>query len=291
MQHHENGLNRDGSFRATRVGMESLGLATVYSSMLTMSWLRFLLTMLGVYLIFSILFTAAYVSGGLDNIEGLTSLTNSQKFAEVFFYSAQTMTTVGGTGLRFVGFTNSCILTLEAMMALLYMSTITGLLFIRFSKPTTKIVISENAVIAPYKDGRGLMIRIANAKKNEIFELTVTLAFLDFDPVHNKRSVKQLKLENSYLAYAPVVWTIVHPITPESPFFDKQRIDSSEFKHNLVLYISAVDGVTGSGIKVRRAFSMADMAWDSKFSPCSEMTDDGEILLFLDKISDCQRVN
>src|SRR5688572_26612697 len=256
MQHHENGLNRDGSFRATRVGMESLGLATVYSSMLTMSWLRFLLTMLGVYLIFSILFTVAYVSGGFDNIEGLTSFTDSQKFAEVFFYSAQTMTTVGGTGLRFVGFTNSCILTLESIMALLYMSTITGLLFIRFSKPTAKIVISENAVIAPYKDGRGLMIRIANAKKNEIFELTVTLAFLDFDPVHNRRNVKQLKLEHSYLAYAPVVWTIVHPITPESPFFDKQKIDSSELRHNVVLYISAVDGVSGSGIKVRRAFSM-----------------------------------
>jgi inward rectifier potassium channel len=201
------------------------------------------------------------------------------------------MTTVGGTGLRFTGFVNNCILTLESMMALLYMSTITGLLFIRFSKPTAKVMISEKAVIAPYKDGRGFMIRIANAKKNEIFELTATLAFLDFDPVHNRRNVKQLKLEYSYLAYAPVVWTIVHPITPESPFFDKQKIDSSELRHNVVLYISAVDSVSGSGIKVRRAFSMDDIAWNSKFSPCSEMTDDGEILLFLDKISDCERGN
>src|SRR5687768_7651787 len=115
MQHHENGLNRDGSFRARRVGTEPLGLATIYSSMLTMSWLYFLLTMLAVYITFSTLFTIAYLSGGLNNIEGLSSLTGIGKFAEVFFFSAQTMTTVGGTGLRFTGFVNNCILTLESM--------------------------------------------------------------------------------------------------------------------------------------------------------------------------------
>lgn len=290
MNQHENGLNQDGTFRARRIGTHSFSLDQIYSSMVTMSWSRFFFLIFITYLTLTALFTLAYVLVDFENLNGLTSTTRVGKILEIFLYSAQTLSTVGGVGITLSGIPNNLMLTLESMAALLYMAIITGLLFIRFSRPTAKIAFSEKAVIAPYKEVKALMIRIANAKRNEILELTARVFFIVFDPLQNKRNFKELSLEQSNLPFSSTTWTIVHPIVEGSPFFDIGKDQLDELRHNVIIYIGAIDSISGQSINSRQAYSKQDILWDTKFLPCTEMNEEGEILVYLDKISDYEEI-
>jgi inward rectifier potassium channel len=201
------------------------------------------------------------------------------------------MSTVGGVGITPTGMKNSFILTVESMTALLCVAVITGLLFVRLSKSTAKIVFSDKGLIGPYKDGKGLMIRIANGRKVEVVELRAHLFFLTYDPIQNKRNFKELKLEQSSLPFSSTTWTVVHPIIEGSPFFAMDDTQKESLRFNVIIYVGAIDSVSGQNIFSRQAYSKNDIIWNAKFLSCSELSDDGEILVYLDKISDYEVVD
>jgi len=117
-------INEDGSFRVKRIGVNYFTLSEIYNSLVMLSWPRFFLFIFTSYLVLAFLFALAYVFADLQNLKGLTAISSSERFWEIFLYSAQTMSTVGGAGITPVGITNNLILTLESMMALLCMAII-----------------------------------------------------------------------------------------------------------------------------------------------------------------------
>jgi len=285
-----NGINKDGSFRATRVGINYFTLTEIYSSLVTMSWGKFFFIISLCYVVLSVLFTLAYVVAGFENLNGLHLTNHSNPFWEVFLYSAQTMSTVGGAGIVPVSTASNLVLTVESMMALLCMAIITGLLFVRFSRPEAKIIFSENALIAPYKDGKALMVRLGNAKRIEVVELSAHFFFLIFDPTTNKRSFRPLTLEQSHLPFISTTWTIVHPITEGSPFFNMDQNKMKELRLDLSIYIGAIDSVTGQNVFSRYAYHKKDIIWNAKFLSCGDMNDQGEAIIYLDKLGDYEEL-
>src|SRR2546422_303201 len=101
----------------------------------------------------------------------MVSTTPTSRFWEAFFFSTQSLTTVGYGRLNPVGFHASIAAAAESMVGLLGFALATGLLYGRFSRPYAKILFSENAIIAPYHDMTALMIRIANKRKNELMDV------------------------------------------------------------------------------------------------------------------------
>ncbi len=282
-----NGINKDGSFRAKRIGINYYTLSEIYSSLVTMSWAKFFLIISVGYVVLSLLFTLAYVVTGFENLNGLH---NSNPFWEVFLYSAQTMSTVGGVGITPVGIASNLVLTVESMMALLCMAIITGLLFVRFSRPAAKIIFSENALIAPHKDGKALMVRVVNAKRIEVVELSAHFFFLLFDPATNKRSFRPLTLEQSHIPWTSTTWTLVHPITEGSPFFNMDQDKMNALRFDLSIYIGAIDSVTGQNVFSRYAYHKKDIIWNAKFLSCGDMNDQGETLIYLERLGDYEEL-
>src|SRR5258705_13565753 len=168
-----------------------------------MSWAKFFLIISVGYVVLSLLFTLAYVVTGFENLNGLH---NSNPFWEVFLYSAQTMSTVGGVGITPVGIASNLVLTVESMMALLCMAIITGLLFVRFSRPAAKIIFSENALIAPHKAGKELMVHVVNAKRIGVVECSPHFFFHLREPATNKRSPRPLPLGQSHIHWTSPSW-------------------------------------------------------------------------------------
>src|SRR3569832_1633603 len=112
----------------------------------------------------------------------MVGTTETAKFWEAFFFSAQSLTTVGYGRLNPVGFQASVVAAVESMIGLLGFALATGLLYGRFSRPVAKILFSKNAIIAPYRGMTGFMIRIANKRKNELIEVEASMFMSYVEP-------------------------------------------------------------------------------------------------------------
>jgi inward rectifier potassium channel len=126
-------------------------------------------------------------------------------FLDAFFFSAQTISTVGYGHISPRGVVANSVAAFESMIGLLAFALATGLLYGRFSKPSAKIVYSDNILVAPYKEnGRGLMFRLANIRKNVLIDLQVEIIFSYNEMVNDKpiRRFFPLEVERKFVSFA-----------------------------------------------------------------------------------------
>lgn len=285
---HRPSLTKEKITNTKRIGVNHFAISEIYSAMVTMSWVRFFLFIFLTYLSLTILFTLAYAITGFEHFNGLSSSQFMEKFWIVFFYNAQTLSTVGGAGITPVGMQNNLILTIESMTAMLGMAIITGLLYFRFSKPIAEIIYSNNALVSPYREGKALMIRIANGRKNELVGMTATVYIKINDVMTAKREVKQLTLERSDLPFLASTWTIVHPIEKESPLFKLDLDNQENIQYEISIWLDGIDGATGQNVFSSNTYLYRDIMQNAKFLPCMDVDDNGKFHVHLNRVSDCE---
>jgi len=138
--------------------------------MLLMPRWKFFSVIILFYIVTNLFFGTLYFINGVNNLGGMTSTTPLSNFAEAFFFSCQTFTTVGYGRINPVSFSASAIAALEALLGLLSLALATGLLYGRFSKPVAHLRFSEHALIAPYKDINAVMVRVAPYKNTNLID-------------------------------------------------------------------------------------------------------------------------
>src|SRR6201996_3144030 len=225
-------VNKDGTVNVKRKGLSIFNTSNNYHTLITMSWTRFWLLILAGYVIVNVVFAFLYVATGLhlDGIEGTDPL---GRFLDALFFSAQTISTVGYGHISPKGVTTNSIAALESMMGLLAFALATGLLYGRFSRPSAKIIYSKNILVAPYmENGKGIMFRLANLRRNMLIDLEVELVF-SYNAEVNGKTVRQffpLELERKSVSILTMNWTIVHPLTEDSPVLtmSKEELEKSE---------------------------------------------------------------
>ena len=152
-------------------------------------------------------------------------------FAESFFFSCQTFTTVGYGRISPVSFSASAIAALEALLGLLSLALATGLLYGRFSKPVAHLKFSEHALIAPFHDINAVMFRVAPFKNTNLIDVEAKLT-LGLSVEENGKKVNrfyQLELEYPTVNSLSLSWTIVHPIR-KSPLYGFTKEDFENTK-------------------------------------------------------------
>ena len=247
-------INKDGSSNIVHINRKS-NVNDLYSYLISISWTKFFIFILAGYILINVAFGLLYTFIGIDQITTETGnfLTD---FLHGFFFSAQTITTVGYGGIAPEGVSASVISTFEALLGLLSFSFITGLLYGRFSKPRASIHFSDNMVLTQFKNGRALMFRLMNNRKNIMIEpeVTVTLSISKKDNDGNyKRTFYNLDLERRNITYLPTIWTIVHEIDSDSPLFSYE--DKEIVKLDAELYILAQYHEQSFSQKVYQMFS------------------------------------
>lgn len=214
-------LNRDGSFNVERTGQSFFRALNPYHALLSMSWLKFYSMVVLAYFLVNVIFALAYLACGPGSIEGSGAASLGERFFDDFFFSIQTLATIGYGRMSPAGFAANIIVAFEALTGLFGFALATGLLFARFSRPNAKIRYSDKAVVAPYRDITGFMFRIVNERQNQLIEVTATLTFSRMEK-HNDKRVRKfyaLPLERTKVTFFPLHWTIVHPIDEKSPLF------------------------------------------------------------------------
>ena len=287
-------LNKDGSANIIRLGETKFNAINVYHSLITMPWRKFNLMVMAIYIVANLFFALLYYLFCPNQLNGMMYHSEVQKFFEIFFFSAQSLTTVGYGRLNPVGMTASSIAAVESLVGLLGFALATGLLYGRFSRPTAKLLYSKNALIAPYshpvhslKAPTAFMFRIANARQNQLLEVEVQILFSYEEETNGKiaRRFQRLVLETEKINFLAMSWTIVHPINDDSPLFGLTLSDLESVNAEFMVAIKAIDDTYAQQIYARTSFRWEDLINGAQFISITTESDERGIILDLNKLS------
>lgn len=286
-------LNRDGTFNVRRTGIRRYSTLNLYHFLLTMSWKQFLLLVLLLYFLSNIVFGLLYTATGAGALVDTSSEPISNIFLRGFFFSVQTFATIGYGTIHPVGLIPNLLVTIESYYSLLANALITGLVFARFSRPTAKIIFSETAVVAPYRDITGLMFRIANSRNNQLIEINAQVSFSRFVEKNGevKRKFDLLKLERDKVSFFPLSWTIVHPIDEKSPMYGMTQADFEKADAEILILLSAMDETFAQIVHARSSYKMNETKFGYKFADLYNKLDPNERLsIDIRKLSKIEKV-
>ena len=289
--HRERFLNRDGTFNVRRGGLPFFRTLNLYHALLSMSWTSFYLLVALAYFVTNTIFATAYLLCGTEAFRGAEGVTVIDRFLEAFFFSVQTLATIGYGRISPNSITANVVVTFEALVGLLGFAMATGLLFARFSRPMAKIIFSDRAVVAPYKEITALEFRIANERSNELVEVNPTVTLSRIETVHGKRTTKfyQLDLERKKVVFMPLHWVVVHPITETSPLYGvtKDQFDAAESE--ILILLTAIDETFSQSVHARSSYKNHEVEWGAKFSDIFVETNTGKITIDMRRIHDIDR--
>jgi inward rectifier potassium channel len=280
-------INRDGSFNVQRRQMDGYA-GSIYLRLSTISWPRFLSIVLTAYVAINFIFAGIYVSLGPGALHFAERDLELGPFGQAFFFSVQTLTTVGYGSIYPYGLASHVVAAIEAAMGLMVFALATGLLFSRFSRPTARLAFSDQMVVAPYRDQTALQFRVANRRSNVLMEVQADMMLITVERGADgqlKRSFAELPLERNQVFFLALTWTVVHPITEASPLWGKTKEDLERLQAEVLILLKGYDDSFSQTVHTRYSYRWDELEWSAKFVPAFNITE-GRIELDLDKMSD-----
>ena len=264
----------------------------LYTYFIDISWFQFFLLILVAYTILNMLFGVFYVAIGIEQITKPKG-TFLEDFLNGFFFSAQTLTTVGYGGIAPQGIAANFIAAFEAMIGLLSFSFITGMLYGRFSKPKANIEFSENIILRDFKSQKAIMFRLMNSRKTVMIEpeTTVTLSVTEENEKNEfKRNFYELKLERNKIMYLPTVWTIVHQIDDDSPLYKYSKEEIRNLDAHLYILINYHEESFSQKVYQINSYHFEDLITDVKYKSAASFDLEGYTLLDHNKLSEVENL-
>jgi inward rectifier potassium channel len=244
-----------------------------YHLLLTIPWIGFLAIVSAAYLTLNALFALAYLAGG-DCLNGA----KPGSFSDAFFFSVQTLASIGYGAIYPKTFYANCLVTLEAIASLLLIAVVTGLSFARFSRPIAKVLFSHFIIINTHNQQQTLMFRVANERRNNILEATAQV-YVMLDEVTAEgefmRRIHELKLHRHRTPSLTLSWTIMHSIDPDSPFYGLTATDLARLHAQINVLISGVDETVAYSITARHSYAAEEILLDHRFEDIIHRLENG----------------
>ena len=285
-------LNKDGSFNLRRRGLGVWRSQSLYHLALSISWPKFLLNIVAVYIAINVVFAVAFLLCGPTALVGADAQQMGGSAWRAFFFSVETFATIGYGEISPVGMPAHFVMVVEALIAVMSQALITGLLFARFSRPNAAILFSKSMVVAPFQGGRGLMFRITNLRNNQLIDVRARVMSSAFSGGPGAgRAFKQLTLERSEVNFFPLAWTLVHPIDERSPLWGLSAEDIRAADFEFLVLISATDDTFAQVVHARSSYTHNEVVWGAKFQNIFNPPDaKGKLSVDIERIDDVQQV-
>jgi inward rectifier potassium channel len=281
-------INRDGSFNVNRIEISRWKSWGIYHALVSMSWRKFNLIVFIYFMSINLLFACVYYFIGVEQLQGVSALNESGKFWEAFFFSTQTFSTVGFGRISPLGHWASIVAAIESLFGLLGFALATGLLYGRFSRPVARMLYSDNAIIAPFKEGKAFQFRIANQMRNsQISDLhcKVSVAKLELENGNYVRRFRPLELEINNIMFFPMTWTINHPIDENSPLCGLNEEDFKNSDAEFLISLSGFDSNFSQTVSTSYSYKWQELIYGAKWQSVFVTDSNGAVTQDLNKLS------
>jgi inward rectifier potassium channel len=281
--------NLAGGRRFITEGLEHSLFGDFYFQAMTATWPVFVGGLATAFFALNVVFATVYMLGDAPIANAAP-----HSFADLFFFSVETTSTVGYGDMHPQTTYGHLIATVENFVGLVLLSAMTGLVFSRFSRPRARLIFARNPVVFAHDGLQTLAIRIGNARNSFISEATATLWMLG--PMTTKESrryvgfvpMKLTKSENPIFA---LTWTLFHPIDESSPLFGLEPDEIEATELNFVLSISGYDETSAQSVRARATYTAQDLRFDHEFVDVFSLDADGTRRVDYSRIHDVRAIS
>jgi inward rectifier potassium channel len=261
------------AFRVERISNRGQRPVDIYHHLLTISPGALFLVLVVVYTAFNLVFAVLFVlqPGGVANA-------TPGSFADAFFFSVQTMATIGYGDMHPASIYTNFLVTIEVLLGMTGLALATGLMFARFSRPTARVMFSAVAVVMDHDGVPCLMFRAANQRRNQILEAQVSVMLLRDETSSEgveMRRFHDMDVSRPRTPMFALTWTIIHPIDSSSPLFGESRESLLGAHAQIAVSISGIDETFSQAVHARHHYEADEIHWGHRFADIITRAADG----------------
>jgi inward rectifier potassium channel len=260
-----------GGVELVKRGASRYDFSDPYHIAIELSWKEFALAFLGLELGINVVFALLYLAS-----PGCVANARPGSFSDAFFFSIETLATVGYGTMAPATLYGHVVSAIEIVCGMVFTAIMTGLLFVRFSKPRPKFLFADQAVVTSHNCSPTLMVRIANGRMTLLTNATARLGVLLFEETaegHSLRRLHDLALSNASIALFALTWNVMHAIDEKSPLagYDAERLEEGDVR--LVLTIEARDQAIGALVHDMRIYTAVDVLFGMHYAEAVTVDD------------------
>ena len=235
----------------------------LYHRALVVRWPTFFVSLAVLFLLLNTTFASLYLLG-------TAPIANQYPhgFSGAFFFSVETLATVGYGDMHPQTIYGHLIATLEIFVGMSGIALATGLIFARFSRPRAKIMFARYAIVRPIDGRMTLAVRAANARQNVIAETHARMRMMRRETtVEGFTSFKiyDLKLVRDQQPMFLLSWIMMHVIDESSPLFGETAETLAASGASLLITIEGSDETTAQIMQARHAWNSSEIRWQHAY--------------------------
>jgi inward rectifier potassium channel len=233
-----------------------------YHFLRTATWTRITLLFAGLFLVVNLVFAVILYAGHAE-------VMNAHGFADDYWFSVQTLATIGYGYLAPADTLSNVVVTIESFVGIGLTAMITGVFFARFATPYAKVIFSKVAIIGDHDGKRTLMFRMANARSTAIVEATCHV-YVSRDEVlasgERMRRIYDLPLRRATSPIFSLSWLATHQVDAQSPIADLTPETLAASNINLIVTFQGIDDRLAATVHTRYAYNVDDIVFDRRFA-------------------------
>jgi inward rectifier potassium channel len=277
---------RSGQIEFLKLNTDKWQWRDAYQWLLGLTWPRFAAFVGAVYIALNLLFATLYTLGG-DCVAGM----RPGSFLDAFFFSVQTVATVGYGNMSPNGLYGNILTTIEIMSGIFLVAVMAGLIFVRFSRPTAHIVFSKSIVIAPLNGQLTLMLRIGNLHQQSMVEAEFRILFNRDEKLvegGDFRYFYNLKLQFDRMPTFPAALTLRHVIDEHSPLYGATPETLETSRVVLVASVVGIDPVIPAAVQTQQDYTWRDVRFGERFVEIYTDHGDGRLTVDYGRLHDTE---
>jgi inward rectifier potassium channel len=273
---------RLGSYEFKKKGVSRFDLRDPYHLAAALTWPQFLATLLALYLLVNVVFAALFwlVPGSVTNAR-------PYNFPDAFFFSIETLATVGYGDMHPATLYGHLIASTEIVCGLAFTAILTGLTFVRFTRPRAKLIFAPHPVVAAHNGKPTLMLRIGNGRAGALMDAAAKLnVLLSEMTAEGKlfRRVHELRLERAHIPLFPLSWTLMHVLDERSPLCGYDAAHAIQAEAQLFVTIEARDPTIATLVHDFRNYAPEDIRFGMRYADAVSVEEDGTAVADLTRI-------